>query len=377
MSKRINLTSVLLSLYFVCFITVADIEITHINIGQGDSTLLQGPEKDGHRFSVLIDAGNIKNPDAGIVIANLLAEKNIKKLDAVIVTHYDADHIGGLITQPDDSPRNHWGSRLQDGVDGIRNTGDDVEIIKLIDRGFSKTSSIKSTTFKQYKQLATKHENHYSLETKSDIDGFILKLGDGSTLTALSANGYVRNNGNRVSNITTENERSLSFLLSYGDFNYFIGGDVTGRKSGGEDAKIEIAIAKHLQQEQIFLDVIQVNHHGANNGSSIDFLKLTKPKVAIISAGNGNSHKHPTYGALKRLSKSSIESIFVTEFGSTVWNDSVLNKKSKELSSMEKAQVSEIELIRDKLIVTQNNVTITSDGISFKVLSDPINFSAQ
>jgi beta-lactamase superfamily II metal-dependent hydrolase len=368
---------IILSLYCICCSALAGIEIIHINIGQGDSTLIIGPKENGQNVSILIDAGNIKNPDAGQVLSTLLHEKNISKLDAVIVTHYDADHLGGLITKPADRAKNYWGTRVQDGLDGVKGTDDDVSIMKVIDRGFSDIKSDETTTLKQYKVFANNHNNHVSLVTKADINNFQLDLGANATLTALSANGYVKNHNKRVDDVTTENERSLSFLLNYGDFNYFIGGDVTGRSSGGEDAKIEIAIGQYLHKAKIELDVIQVNHHGANNGSSVDFLKLTKPKIAIISAGNQNSHKHPTYGALKRLSESSVESIFVTEFGSTVWNDSLLSESSKNLSLSEKSKVEEIHSIRKKLVIAQSNITVISNGATFSIFTQPLSMSAK
>ena len=97
--------------------TYSSIEITHFNIGQGDSTLILSKSSTGHNKAILIDAGYIKSPDSGEVISAYLKDRGITEIDAVIITHYEAAHYGGLVTKPKDKPRNYWGSRIQDGVD--------------------------------------------------------------------------------------------------------------------------------------------------------------------------------------------------------------------------------------------------------------------
>ena len=67
-----------------------DLRVHFIDVGQGDSTLV---EKDGH--FMLIDAGE---RDQGEVVASYLEKQGVKKLDYVIGTHPHSDHIGGLET---------------------------------------------------------------------------------------------------------------------------------------------------------------------------------------------------------------------------------------------------------------------------------------
>ena len=131
------------------------------------------------------------------------------------------------------------------------------------------------------------------------------------------ANGFVRNRAARVAGVNRPNERSLSFLITMGDFDYLVSGDLTRRAFGSEDAEVEQAVAEALVADGIDLDILHVNHHGANNGSSKEFLELLRPEIAIISAGNGNSHHHPHEEVLERFIDAGVDRIFQTSWGTT------------------------------------------------------------
>lgn len=94
-----------------------------------------------------------------------------------------------------------------------------------------------------------------------------------------------------------------------------ISGDLIGRKSGAEDAEIEAPVGRHLVNKGFNVDVLHVNHHGANNTSSTQFLNSIKAETAIISCGDNNKHGHPTVGNLERLIGSGVENIFLTNKG--------------------------------------------------------------
>ena len=67
--------------------------ITFLDVGQGDATLIEYP----NGKVVLVDTGSGRYPDAGRqVIAPYLAYRGINHIDAIVITHYDFDHYGGL-----------------------------------------------------------------------------------------------------------------------------------------------------------------------------------------------------------------------------------------------------------------------------------------
>lgn len=322
--------------WFCSFGVYSQLEIVNVRVGQGDATLIQGPEINNKRITVLVDGGNISNRDGGNILRAVLYKRNIKHIDYVIVSHYDADHIGGIV-----SGSRHGVSFLlgfngepggtgDDDGDGITNwigrnnwepdaeelgTDDDISVGHFVDRGDSKPPS--SQAYKKYKFMAEAKDNRISLVDQNSMENFEIDLGDGARMTALAANGYVRNRATRVGKVNTENERSLSFLIKYNDFDFLISGDLIGREHGQENAFVERAVGQYIKNEGHIIDVLHVNHHGANNTSEEEFLNLIKPTIAIISAGNNNDYKHPTNGTLNRLEEALVYRIIQTSWGTT------------------------------------------------------------
>ena len=378
----------------------AELEITHINIGQGDSTLIRGPIENGQRVSVLVDAGDRSGPDGGEIVREVLDAHGIKNLNFFIVTHYDADHIGGAVTRNANIETTSYGTSFILGSNGVPGAvgnddndadedylddykvdpeelgeDDDIRVGQFVDRGDHDLKSPPSQSVLKYHGIANAKGNRTKIESLTDVDSFSIDLGDGATMFCLSGNGFVRGRPAVVDFVSTENERSLSFLISYKGFHYFIGGDTIGRKAGAENAAVEEAIADFLLSQNIDVDVLRANHHGADNGSSEAFLTKTQPEVAIISAGNGNTHEHPNRDALQRLAESNVKWIYTTEWGNTVWADTVLTIKPSHLSSEQREELDAIRSIRKKLTVAQGHIILTTDGVKYEIAIPPRTFN--
>ena len=132
-----------------------------------------------------------------------------------------------------------------------------------------------------------------------------------------ATNGFVRGESQRVADVDRPNEKSLSFLVTFGDFDYLISGDLIGRQHGSENARVEEVVGQAIVDEGFNVDVLHANHHGANNASSSAFLNIIKPEIVIISAGNRNDHKHPNIEALERMIDAGVDRIFQTSWGTT------------------------------------------------------------
>ena len=357
-------------------LAAAEIKIVHIDVGQGDATLILGPSGGGGaRVSVLVDAGNIPrggNPDGGKIVGAALRENAVTRLDYFIATHYDADHLGGAITGDGQmhgtsfilgqdnvpgAPGDDDGDQAADWLDehpAVMVTpdpeelgaGDDVAVRHFVDRGDDGAPSTQ--TFRKYRALAAaKPESRISLTTQEQVDNFEIDLGSGASLMCLAANGLVRGGAQRVANVNTENEKSLCFLLRHGGFDYLIGGDTIGRSFGGENAEVEAAIGEFVHGQNLNVDVLHVNHHGANNASESGFLANIAPEVAVISLGNGNPHHHPNDEALDRLVEAGVYRIYQTEWGTTRGETS--------------------ENVRRRQAIFQGDIVITSDGFGFDI----------
>ncbi|MGB3624408.1 MAG: MBL fold metallo-hydrolase [Henriciella sp.] len=345
-----------------------DMRIVNIRVGQGDSTLIQGPQDaGGNRVNVLFDAGDIPDLDGGNILRAVLRRYDVNRLDAVIISHDDADHVGGIafggvhgksfILGFNDSP----GCSGDDDGDGAADwigarqffepdpeelgLCDDMRVGQWIDYGEALMRSTQA--IEKYNAIANAMGERITINNQETVDTFSLDLGGGAVMTAYAANGYVRGRGARVKNVDRPNERSLSFLVTYGDFDFLISGDLIGRKSGSENAQVEEAVAEAILRDGRIVDVLHVNHHGADNGSASVFIDALEPNIAIISAGNGNDHKHPRNGALKRLYDGNVYRTILTSFGNS--RDRISNE------------------VRSRIAVYQNDVVITTDGDSYEI----------
>lgn len=326
-----------LSLSLLAPASAQELEIVNIRVGQGDSTLIQGPvQPDGRRVNILFDGGDIAAYDGGKVIGAVLAKRGVKALDYLIVSHYDVDHIGGIVSGPQ-----HGASFLlgrngtpgdvsdddSDGNDGWVGAphfapdkdeigkGDDIPVRHFIDRGDLPEPT--SQAYRKYRLLAESMGSRVSLASQASVEGFEIALGNGARMIAMAGNGYVRGKASRVLNVTTENERSLSFLVTYKDFDFLVSGDMIGRTYGAEDARVESAVGDFIRDKGIVVDVLHVDHHGGNNGSDSDFLDKIRPTIAVISLGNDNDYHHPHSETLDRLEKAKVYRIIQTSWGAT------------------------------------------------------------
>lgn len=318
------------------------LRIVNIRVGQGDATLLLGPQDaNGDRVSVLVDAGDIPfqgDRNGGRITGAVLFKHGVDELDFFVASHYDADHIGGVITG---TPHIHGHSFVMgpNGVpgdigddDGDGNadwdgedftdpdvdelgTDDDLPVLNWVDRGDGSPPS--SATYRKYRALATSMGTRTSLVDRNAVEGFSIDLGGGATMRAIAANGFVHSRPTRVVNVNTENERSLCFHVNHGGFDMLLCGDLIGRSHGSENAQVESAIADLLENEGVEVDVLHVNHHGANNGSAADFVERIDPEIAVVSLGNYNDHSHPHRDALLRLVNAGVYRIIQTSWGTT------------------------------------------------------------
>ena len=81
---------------------------------------------------------------------------------------------------------------------------------------------------------------------------------------------------------------SISLLIQYGNFRYFVGGD------------IEVHTEKKIAERDLVtdVDVYQANHHGSDTSSSEDFMKDLAPTLIVVSNGNRADYQHPDQGTL-------------------------------------------------------------------------------
>lgn len=231
-----------------------------INVGQGDSIFIHTASGQ----NVLIDAGK---QGQGTNVVNYLKKQKVSTLDAVIATHPDSDHIGGLAT-----------------------------VIKSLKIKSVYAPKVNHTT-QTYKNFLTAVKNKH-LKIKTAQKGVSLSLKGVSAKFV----GPVK----KYSNSDT-NDWSAVLRLVYGSKSFLFTGDAEFK---AENDMINT-------KETLKADVLKVGHHGAKTSTSSAFLKAVKPKYAVISVGKGNSYGHPTKETLNRLKSYGVK-IFRTDTQGTI-----------------------------------------------------------
>lgn len=238
-----------------------DLDVWFVDVGQGDCTLLRSPT--GKTF--LYDAGD--NGMGSAVVVPFLQSLGLTDVDYVGASHYHADHIGGL--------------------DEVWNAG--FRATFAYDRGPSNPPGTQSYT---------DYANTYGATRRTVTPGQVLDLGGGVTLTCLAVEGRL-SNGQTV-NISGssqwENSASIAWLVRYGDFELFLGGDLTGGGNGTTDVESFVApLAGDV-------DVLKVNHHGSLTSSNATFVNTLRPEFALFPCGSNNVYGYPKQDVINRLS---------------------------------------------------------------------------
>ena len=215
-------------------VTGGELQIHVIDVGNADSVLVT---KDGQ--SLLIDAGENKNTDT--VIAYLRAQK-VDRLDYVIATHADADHIGGM---------------------------DDVVNTFPIGTFIMATMPEEATpTTKTYLKLL-KALDAQGLSITEAEPGQTHSLGS-ALLTILGPAGT----------FTDTNEMSVVCRVDFGSTGFLFMGD----------AEQEAEAALLASGQNLRADFLKAGHHGSSSSSSEALIAAVRPRYAALTCGAGNSY---------------------------------------------------------------------------------------
>jgi competence protein ComEC len=263
------------------------LRIIALDVGQGDATLVIGPSgKAG-----LIDAGP---PLSGLLkILPTLRILQISVLDWVILSHYDTDHLGGLL-------------EVLKGEDQVWDTDDDVTVKDFVwDRG--KLPFNPSPRFENYLREMQDRSLRKTIEPAQTFD-----LGHEALMTVVLSNGSFHDGSSIHVNPDEENEASIALLIEHGNFSYLTAGDLSGGGlSGSKETKdLESSLANLIGP----VDIIHANHHGSKTSNNENYLDLLDPSAILISAGVNNDYGHPHSQVLERLDAREIK-IYQTSTG--------------------------------------------------------------
>lgn len=220
-------------------------KVTFLDVGQGDSAFVEMPGGP----KILIDGGPKKDDfDGGrAVVVPFLNRKGIKKIDLVVATHPDNDHIGGLTY-----------------------TIDKINVGKVLTGSYGLSSPTYEELLKRISEI-----EHYDAQLETIIYNKDMRIESLNT-------GYVNDIDE---NSQQMNNNSVVLRISYKDISFLFTGDI---EVDGQERLL--ACGRDFRA-----NVIKVPHHGSYSALNYRFIDAVSPNIAVISVGRKNEYGHPSY----------------------------------------------------------------------------------
>ncbi|HEY0066782.1 MAG TPA: MBL fold metallo-hydrolase, partial [Flavisolibacter sp.] len=338
------LAVVLALLTFFCSGTAQaqGIKIHQLGLGDGDCALIEvidysplsthtNPVLD--TAVILIDAQRNKSAAASEIYKFIDSRLgalglNRKKIDYVLLSHVHIDHYGNMIKAltellDNDYEISYVFDRLALNVTNMSWTLDDVD--ECYDELVTDKMSASASRYHKFIN-ENLEDGYYPILAGQDmfqnrfINARMLCLAAfGSALSATNKDPqfFIPWNGSAYKP-KSENDLSFAFLLSYGGFRYFTGGDLGGQDHSGY-ANGEVPVGQYLVAKagtNFHFCAFKVSHHGSSESSAPAFLSLVKPTVAVIPASlrayGKSTNPLPTCATLDNLAGASVAKVVFT-----------------------------------------------------------------
>lgn len=264
--KLLTLSTLLFTLTFLIFSVhklsdKSELRVTFLDIGQGDSILIETPAGG----KILVDGGR-----DNVVLERLGKHLNFfeKKIDLVVATHDDLDHVGGL--------------------PGVL---DRYEVDTLL-------TSLASSTGDAMSALVTRAQEKNVTLLHADRSQ-IINTDDGVELQILFPTQNM--NGAKDSN-----SASVVLRVVYGEMSFLFTGDLP---QAGE------LYLTNIYGSKLKSNILKLGHHGSDTSTHPTFLKTVDPSAVVVSAGKNNSFNHPHQSVIDLIKKFNIQIFSTAEVG--------------------------------------------------------------
>ena len=249
------LVALLLSNVFILYVVLQPntqpLRISILDVGQGDSILIQSPTG----VNVLVDGG----PDRSVVreLPKRMGPLD-RAIDLMVETHPDKDHIAGL--------------------------ADVLEMYEV--KNFMSPGVPNDTNV--FARLVADVEKEPGVSVYTALRGQRIHLGDGAYADVLYPD-------HDVSHLRATNDASIVLHVVYGETSFMLTGDLP--------STIEDVLVSSVSPESLKSDVLKAGHHGSKYSTGDKWLQAVAPSTVVISAGKGNTYGHPSPEALARVQK--------------------------------------------------------------------------
>ena len=229
-------------------------ELVFLDVGQGDAVAIRTP---GRRW-ILVDTGP-RSPgfDSGErIVLPYLRRRGASRLDALVLTHPDLDHIGGA-------------NAVLSGLD----------VLRVLDPG---APAARPAYVVALERARARGATWYAARAGDRVSV------DGVTLEVLHPGGAADSAASEDAN-----DQSVVLLLRYGDFSALLPGDAP---AAVEEALLAAGLIPPL-------DILKAGHHGSRTSTSWRLLESARPELSVVSAGARNRYGHPHPVVLNRLER--------------------------------------------------------------------------
>ena len=245
------------------------IEVHYINVGQSVSTLIIGPDGD----TMLVDTGHYN--DDGENVIEYLQRHDITRIDHLVTSHADADHIGG------NAALIEYYETEAGGIGAVYDPG----------------VASSTQTYAEYLDAIEAHDVTL-YETR---EGDTISFGDVDVDVLGPPDPYLENED--------RNENSIVLKLTHGQTSFMLSGDA-------EDDQEAYLVDEY--GSELSSTILKAGHHGSASSSSGAFLDAVDPQAVVISSAYDSQYGHPHEEVLQRLSERSVPAYWTATHGNIV-----------------------------------------------------------
>lgn len=316
----------------------SDLVVSYIDVGQGLSVLVQFP----NGAAMLYDAGPNKSAET---IVNYLKSHSVSKIDALILSHPDSDHIGAT-----------------------------DEVIESFTIGSFYMPKVPHSTQSYLDVLSAAKAKKLTIKTAKE--GVAISLDPEVKVTMW---GPVKEY-----DLDDTNNWSAVVSITYGSTSFLLTGDA------GQEAENDMINTGVVEPQT----VLQVGHHGSKYSTSTEFLSAVTPTYAVISVGE-NSYGHPSEETLSRLQSYNVHvfrtdkqgTVVATSDGKTItWNVEPISWEDSSQASPTTSQTDSASTatpnqealpkvviiskdLKEEIVVIQNNDAVDIDMSGWSLVS--------
>lgn len=220
------------------------IRITFFDVGKGDAILIET-----ERHCVLVDSGY---DDTSEIILDYLAEQGIQRLDYMILTHFDKDHVGGA-------------DRILEAV----------EVSEVLQPDYESDSK----QYLEYQETMKEKDMQAQLVVKTER-------------LALDGADFLIYPPQQEEYEEEDNDFSLVISMTYGSRSFLFAGDCEEKRLEELLGQVEFGLSH---------DVLKVPHHGREEKNTVEFLSAVSPRIAVFTCPEDMPVKEDISEALGKL----------------------------------------------------------------------------